>query len=231
MRSAIVVACLALALNACKTETPAPESAAPSTPAPAAEPAKQASEQDPQRAMAGAMGELGKALGAMAAAGAKAGPVVPYDEIKPLLPDTLAGLPGAGITGGTSALGTVGATEATREYTAEGKRLKVKIVDSPMAGNMASAAMGMSAMAMQETDTLVEKPYTHGVYQGRIKIHKKQKRAEAVLMVKRIIVEIDAEGFDDTAGVQAALNGLDLDGLAKLLSPTRKKAPAAAPAK
>ena len=170
--------------------------------------------------------ELTAALEALAAAGARARPVVPHTKFTPLLPDRLAGLAGAAAEGRTDQAGAASASRASREYSGEGKTLTIRIIDRPMTGSMAAAAIELTAMAAEETDELVERPYSRGDHPGRIKVFKRGDRARAVLMVDRLMLEVEAAGYPGQAGVDAALAGLDLDALAALVArPRRRPAP------
>jgi len=156
-------------------------------------------------------------------------PALSRRQLTTWLPAELAGLPGDAVETLRSTAGVFGQTRVHRRYTRGGPVLRLTVTDNPLTGTLLPAALGLTAMTATETAETSDRPFALGEHAGRRRVDRTSGRIEILLLVRRLQVELSAEGFADAAPVDAALKALDLDALAGLLpGPGRRRPPPAA---
>lgn len=159
---------------------------------------------DSKQQMAAAMGALGTAM-----SGGKGVEPVQLDALKPLLPETVAGLPRTSSRADrTGVAGLMSAKVANTYSDKAGKRIELEIVDTGGAAGL-TALVGL-AMGESETDSRIERTRREGDRLVREEISKRGgTNSYTVVLKDRFVVSGKGSGVDiDT--VKSAVASLDL---------------------
>jgi uncharacterized membrane protein len=163
---------------------------------------------DPNKQMEAAMGALGTAL-----SGGKGVEPVQLDALKPLLPETVAGLPRTASSADRSGVAGLMVAKVGGEYgDNSGKNVRLEVVDTGGAAGLTALAgwAALGATSESETDSRIERSRKEG---NRFVHEEISKRGGAnsytVILADRYVVSGKGNGVDiDT--VKKAVNGLDL---------------------
>lgn len=163
---------------------------------------------DPAKQMEAAMGALGTAL-----SGGKSVEPVQLDALKPMLPQTFAGLPLKGQDADRSGVAGLMAAKVGGEYAddANTKSARLQITDTGgAAGLMGLAAWAaVGAASEREDDSRVERMKREGTRLVREEVSKRGGTNHySVILADRFVVQ--ADGNVDIAALKAGVNGLDL---------------------
>lgn len=154
-----------------------------------------------------AMGEMLGALGGGAA--------IPAQDLKALLPATLAGMPRESFEVQSGQAMGLGGSGARATYAADGRRVDFKITDMGGMGAFAAVAGFAQVSSESENDTKTEKTYKRGNRTVHEEAHKDGSRAEvAVFLGNGVMVEASGEHMD----LQALHKALDEANLGKIES-------------
>lgn len=163
---------------------------------------------DSKKQMEAAMGALGTAL-----SGGKGVEPVQLDALKPLLPETAAGLPRTGSNADRSGVAGLMAAKVSGEYgDNSGKSLRLEIVDTGGAAGLTALAgwAALGAVSEKENDSRIERMRKEGNRMVHEEISKTGgTNSYTVILADRYVVGGRGNGVDiDT--VKKAVNGLDL---------------------
>ncbi len=154
-----------------------------------------------------AMGEMLGALGGGAA--------IPAQDLKALLPATLAGMPRESFEVQSGKAMGLGGSGARATYAADGRRVDFKITDMGGMGAFAAVAGFAQVSSESENDTKTEKTYKRGNRTVHEEAHKDGSRAEVtVFLGNGVMVEASGEHMD----LQALHKALDEANLGKIES-------------
>lgn len=156
----------------------------------------------------------GEALGAVAgAAGAGQRTPIGAQQLKAVLPETVAGLArGQWEASDTTAMGIKGSS-AKADYGQGERRVELEIVDIGGLSGLMSIAGWMGVTGERETGTERERTYKDGARMVHEREEKTGRRAEYKLVLGNgVVVQADGEGVD-LATLKRAVEGLDLKGL------------------
>ncbi|CAG1011663.1 Inner membrane protein YohC [Burkholderiaceae bacterium] len=154
-----------------------------------------------------AMGEMLGALGGGAA--------IPAQDLKALLPATLAGMPRESFEVQSGQAMGLGGSGARATYAADGRRVDFKITDMGGMGAFAAVAGFAQVSSESENDTKTEKTYKRGNRTVHEEAHKDGSRAEVtVFLGNGVMVEASGEHMD----LQALHKALDEANLGKIES-------------
>ena len=162
---------------------------------------------DAGKQMEAAMGALGAAL-----SGGKGVEPVQLDALKPLLPETFAGLPRTSQRADRSGVAGLMAAKVEGQYGSGDKTVNLEIVDTGgAAGLMGLAAWAAAgASSESETDQRIERMRRDGKRLVKEEISKTQgQNSYTVILADRFVVEAEGQGVDINA-LKSAVNGLDL---------------------
>ncbi|HEY0856689.1 MAG TPA: YIP1 family protein [Albitalea sp.] len=156
----------------------------------------------------------GKALGEMLGA-LGGGAVIPAQDLKALLPATLAGMPRESFDVQSGQAMGLGGSGARATYAAGGRRVDFRITDMGGMGAFAAVAGFAQVTSESESDTKVEKTYKQGARTVHEEASKDGSRAEVtVFLGNGVMVEASGRHMD----VAALHKALDEAGLAKIES-------------
>ena len=162
---------------------------------------------DPAKQMEAAMGALGTAL-----SGGKAVEPVQLDVLKPMLPQTFAGLPLKGQESDGSGVAGLMAAKVGGEYGDDsGKNARLQITDTGgAAGLMGLAAWAaVGASSDKEDDSRIERMKRDGTRLVREEISKRGGTNHySVILADRFVVQ--ADGNVDIAALKSGVNAIDL---------------------
>ena len=163
---------------------------------------------DPNKQMEAAMGALGTAL-----SGGKGVEPVQLDALKPLLPDTAAGLPRTASSADRSGIAGLMAAKVGGEYgDNSGKNLRLEVVDTGGAAGLTALAgwAALGSVSEKENDSRIERMRKEGNRMVHEEISKTGgTNSYTVILADRFVVSGKGNGVDiDT--VKKAVNGLDL---------------------
>ena len=156
----------------------------------------------------------GEALGAVAgAAGAGQRAPVGAQQLKAMLPETIAGLARTQWEASdTTAMGIKGSS-AKADYEQGERRIELEILDIGGLSGLMSIAGWMGVTGERETGTERERTYKDGARMVHEREEKTGRRAEYKLVLGNgVVVQADGEGVD-LATLKRAVEGLDLKGL------------------
>lgn len=162
---------------------------------------------DAGKQMEAAMAALGTAI-----SGGKGVEPVQLDALKPLLPETFAGLPRTAQRSDRSGVAGLMAAKVQGDYGEGDKRAKLEIIDTGgAAGLMGLAAWAsVGATSESEDDQRIERMRRDGKRFVREEISKTQGRnAYSVILADRFMVSAEGQGVDINA-LKSAVNGIDL---------------------
>jgi hypothetical protein len=162
---------------------------------------------DQKAQMEAALGALGTAI-----SGGKGVEPVQLDVLKPLLPETAAGLPRTGQSSDRSGVAGLMAAKVVGEYGDQsGKRLTLEVVDTGgAAGLMGLAGWATLGTSEKENDSRIERMRKEGNRMVHEQISKKGGSNEyTVILADRFMVSGKGSGIDFDA-VKGAVNALDL---------------------
>ena len=166
-----------------------------------------------QAGKSGDMTAVAKAGAEMAgAAAASAGGRTPIDaqQLKAMLPDTMAGLKRESIEAAASAAGGLSMSSARAEYRDGERRLSIAINDAGALAGLAGMANWMNVTSDKETPDSIERVYKQGERTVREQLDKRSKSVEYSLVMRNgVIVEADGEGVE-LAALKTAIDGLPL---------------------
>lgn len=151
---------------------------------------------------------------AKAAAGALGGgQSIPAQSLKAALPEKLAGLPRTGFDVQDGAALGLPTSQASAQYGADGKEVRLEIIDMGGLGQMALVAMGMT-QSEKEDQTSAEKTWQEGGRTLQQRYQKDGSHAEFKTILKNglvVSIEGDQVGVKDLQGFlsQVDLNGLE----------------------
>lgn len=164
---------------------------------------------------ADAAAQMGAAMAALGTAvtGGKAVEPVQLDVLKPLLPETFAGLPKTSQRSDRSGVAGLMAAKVRNEYAdAAGKRVTVEVVDTGGAAGLMGIAAWAAAMSTTESedDNRIERMRRDGNRLVREEISKKGGTNHySVILADRFIVQADGTGVDINA-LKSGVSSLDL---------------------
>jgi hypothetical protein len=163
-----------------------------------------------------AMGEM---LGAMTGTG---GTPIPAQELKALLPATLAGMERKSFEAqGGEAMGIAGSS-ASATYASGDKRIELSVNDMGGLGAMGAMAAWANVTVDRETDGQVEKVYKQGGRTVREEYRKDGSSSEyTVILGNGVIVEAKGQGVDPAA-VKRAAEDLNLAKIEAMKRPAKQ---------
>lgn len=163
---------------------------------------------DAAQQMGAAMATLGTAL-----SGGKAVEPVQLDVLKPLLPETFAGMPRTAQRSDRTGVAGLMAAKVRNEYSdPSGKRVTVEVVDTGGAAGLMGIAAWAAAMSTSESedDNRIERMRREGNRLVREEISKKGGTNHySVILADRFIVQADGTGVDINA-LKSGVASLDL---------------------
>lgn len=131
-------------------------------------------------------------------------------DLKAMLPESVAGLTRESIEAEANAAAGIGLANAKAEYRSGDRRLTLAINDTGGLAGLAGMAAAMNVSVDKDTQNGTERVYKQGNRTIRESTQKSSRRVEYTVMLPNgIIVEADGQGLD-LAGLKSAVEGLPL---------------------
>lgn len=157
----------------------------------------------------------------LGALGGNAGGMIPAQDFKALLPETVAGLQRDSIEAQSSSAMGLGGSQARAVYRQGNERLELSISDMGGVGSLMSVAAWASVTLDRETDGKVEKVYKQGQRSVREEYAKDRTHGEYTLILGNgVLVEGRGDNLDMDK-VRAAVSGLNLGQLEAMKRPAK----------